>query len=126
LGNRFVNNRKHDRHCAGYLLKHECPRSARGHDRVRGEVQEFRSKDPCPFSVKGAPPIVDCQIATNVPPQFFHALPKRNRLGLRRWIALRESVQPANAPHVVGGLTARRQRPRRSAAEQRDELAPAK
>ena len=40
-------------------------------------------------------------------------------------IALRKCHQRANAPHPLGLLCARRERPRsRRAAEQRDELAP--
>jgi hypothetical protein len=42
---------------------------------------------------------------------------------LRSWIALWKKVQPANASHAIGALTARRKRLRGRAAEQRDELA---
>jgi hypothetical protein len=67
---------------------------------------------------------VDADIAALRPSKPFEALPKSRETRLHFWIVLGKAPQYADAPHLLGLLRARRDRPRhRRAAEQRDELA---
>src|SRR5262245_4766521 len=71
--------------------------------------------------ISGYPPTsVDPQIATVHPAQFTQLTHKRCELRL----GFRITHQHADAPHALGLLRGRRDRPRRRAAEQRNELAP--
>src|SRR5215470_1527520 len=71
--------------------------------------------------ISGYPPTsVDSQIAVLHPAQFLQLLQKRCELRL----GFRITHQRADPPHPLGLLRARRHRPCRRAAEQRDELAP--
>src|SRR5262249_46080705 len=73
--------------------------------------------------VARTPAIDELDIAALYPAQRVKGLLENHdpRLSFR---VIRDSHQYTNAPHAIGRLRARRQRPRRRAAEQRDELAP--
>src|SRR4029077_20491317 len=58
------------------------------------------------------------------PPELLQSLPESRAVGLRFRVALRIAHQRPNPPHPVSLLRARRERPRRRAAETRDEIAP--
>src|SRR5262249_46556806 len=67
---------------------------------------------------------IDLDIAPLLPAQPMQFLPERRYLSLRSRIALGISHQHADAPHPLALLRACRERPRRRAAKQRDEVAP--
>src|SRR5262249_11945669 len=71
------------------------------------------------------PAIRDFDIASLDPTQLPKAFMKCNKQGLRFGIALGQIQENADPPNALALLRARRQRPRRRAAEQRDEFAPA-
>src|SRR5262249_35482945 len=67
----------------------------------------------------------DPNVAPDAPAQFLQALQQRGDVGLRNRIVRRQAGEPADPPHALALLRARRERPRRCrAAEQRDEVAP--
>ena len=72
----------------------------------------------------GRPASVDPDVAALRPPQLLESHPECGHEGLYFRVALGKPHQHANTLHPVGLLRARRQRPRRRAAEQRDELPP--
>ncbi len=72
----------------------------------------------------GRKAIVDADIAALRPSEPFEPLPECREACLHFRIVLGIGHQHADAPHPLGLLRARRERPRRRAAEQRDELAP--
>src|SRR5262249_14956892 len=70
------------------------------------------------------PTSVDEGVTALSPPELLKSLPERCNMGLYFQIALGIAHQHTDPPHPVRLLRPRRQRPRRRAAEQRDELAP--
>ena len=70
------------------------------------------------------PTRVNRMLRPSAHPELLKSLPERRDAGLSFRVALGEGHQHADAPHAIGLLRARRERPRsRRAAEQRDELA---
>jgi hypothetical protein len=67
--------------------------------------------------------IVNTDIAAFRPSTLLEPLPECREAGLCLRIVLGEGSQYADASSLIGLLRARRERPRRRAAEQRDELA---
>src|SRR5262245_14733348 len=113
-----------DRYAARHLLQRlQCLRG-HGKDDVRFQPDKLDRIGPYAFGLGTAPTIVDAYVAARGPTQFFKCLPERRRIGLRIPIVLGKGRQYAHAPHTLGLLRARRERPRRSrAAEKRDERA---
>ena len=71
-----------------------------------------------------SPASVEPYVVALHPPELLQSLSKCRDPGLCFRVVLSIEHQHADAPHPLGLLRARRDRPRRSAAEQRDELAP--
>src|SRR5262249_36195800 len=69
------------------------------------------------------PANVDPYVAAVRPPELLECLPKCCDPGLCFPVVLGIAHQHADAPHSIGHLRARRERPRRRAAEPRDDLA---
>ena len=79
----------------------------------------MRSASPAPQRV------VDPHVAAVGPAQLLQPLQERREAGLSFRIVRGQAHEHADAPHPLGLLRARRERPRgRRAAEKRDELAP--
>jgi hypothetical protein len=74
--------------------------------------------------VAHAPAVVDPYIAAFAPAQFLQRLQERDPTGPRFRIVLGQVHEHTDAPHPLDRLRARRERPRRRTAEQRDERAP--
>src|SRR5262249_46125914 len=70
------------------------------------------------------PASMDPQIAAVYPAQFLQLLDERSALRPSFRIALRPAHQYADPAHLLGLLRARRERPRRRAADERNERAP--
>src|SRR5262245_18704997 len=68
--------------------------------------------------------MLDLDIAVLGPAERLETLAKCNDPSQHFGIILGVWMQECDAPHALGLLRARRQRPRRRAAKQRDELAP--
>src|SRR6516165_4486169 len=115
---------KDDRYGARHLLQRLQRLRGHGQDDVRFQPDKLDRIGPYAFGLGTAPAIVDAYVAALCPTQFFKCLPERRHIGLRIPIVLGKGRQHAHAPRImVELLRARRERPRRSAAEQRDELA---
>jgi hypothetical protein len=69
------------------------------------------------------PARVDAHVAADAPARLRERLLERPEPSLKVGIVRGCGQQHANAPHPLALLRTRRQRPRRRAAEQRDELA---
>jgi hypothetical protein len=91
---------------------------------VRGERDQFGSVFVNIVGIAAAPAVIDSDVLAGGPTQLLETLRKRREAGLGFRIVSRDGHQHADAPHSVGLLCARRERPRgRCAAEKRDELA---
>src|SRR5262249_29385172 len=69
------------------------------------------------------PTIVDPHVAARRPPCFLQPLCERGNTRVPFRIVSSQIDEHTDAPHPLGLLRARRERPRRRAAQQRDELA---
>ena len=74
--------------------------------------------------VVATPAQIDAKIAPDTPAELLHALLERRDINLRFRLFGGGVHENANAPHALRLLGPRHERPRRSAAKQRDELAP--
>src|SRR5262249_1424588 len=75
------------------------------------------------FAVARRPTLVELNIPALGPSHPCQFLPESPNVRLRFRVTFRVGHQDANPPHLTGLLPVRRERPRRRAAEQRDELA---
>src|SRR5262245_56258928 len=69
------------------------------------------------------PAMLDLHVAADRPAQLLQTLQERRAARLRHGIARRLAHEHADPPHALALLRARRERPHRRAAEQRDETA---
>ena len=96
-----------------------------GQDDVRRERDQFRRVSANVGGIGRGPAGVDPHVAADGPAQLLQPLQERPDAGLKFRIVRGRGQEYADAPHPLGLLRARRERPRRRrAAEQRDELAP--
>jgi hypothetical protein len=79
-----------------------------------------------PIDVIAGPTKVDPRVAAIGSTQGRKRLSERGEGRLRRGIVFVIRIEHAHAPHAVALLRARRERPRRRAAERSDEFAPSK
>src|SRR5262245_5713550 len=91
---------------------------------VRSKRGQFRRVSANVAFIGGSPAGVDPHIATDAPAQLLQPLQERPNAGLKFHIVRSGGQDYADEPHPLGLLRARRQRPRRRRAEQRDEVAP--
>src|SRR5262249_8661334 len=103
----------------------QCPynRTASGQDDVRRECDQLRRVLPKEFNIACAPTSVDPNIAAICPSQLLQSTHKRRQADRRFRVVLGPVHEHADAPHALALLRPHRERPRRRAAEQRDELA---
>ena len=94
-----------------------------GNDDVRRKCRQLRCVSANFIDVGRGPARVDLHVAANAPSGLLETLQKRPDAGLKFGIVRSRGQENANAPHPVWMLRARRERPRRCAAKQRDELA---
>jgi hypothetical protein len=78
----------------------------------------------CPIDIIAVPSQLDPHVAAIGPTQVRKRLRERGEAGLIHGIVFVEPQEHADAPHAVALLCLRRERPRRRAAEEGDELAP--
>src|SRR5262249_33978770 len=94
-----------------------------GDDYVGRERHQFCRVSPYAADVAPTKARLDLDVAAFGPAQFTKSLQERCEAGASFRIVCGPVYQHADAPHPLSLLRARRQRPRRRAAEQRDELA---
>src|SRR5262249_39390930 len=116
--------RKNDRYGTSRLP----PRSHRGaavsQDRIGIRLDQLRHISPHAIGVAGGPASIDAKIAAFRPPEFLQPLAQGRNASLSVCI-VRSQHYYGEAPHTLGLLRARRERPRgRRAAEHDDALAP--
>ena len=120
---RIGNNSEHDRHGAGGPVQRHNGIAA-GQDDVRAECDQFRCVSTTALGIAGTPAVVDPHIAALGPAQLLQAICERYQTGLSFRAVCGHAHEHADAPHPLTLLRPRRERPRRRAAEQRDELPP--
>src|SRR5262249_7251176 len=112
---------EHDRYRAGRLLQGRQRRRTAGKNHVWLQADEIERITFDAISVGGGPTLIDAQIVALPPPQFLQAIDERpEELAARR---AREGQEHSHPPRPFALLRARRERPRRRAAEKRDERA---
>ena len=99
-------------------------RRAAAQDNVRRERDQLRRVAAIAAGIARAPAIVEAHVASVGPAQFLQPLQERSDAGQRFRIVGGEVHEHADPSHRARLLRPRRERPRRRAAEQRDELAP--
>src|SRR5215468_5331178 len=119
---RIAGIHEHDREGTGFSVQRHQARGAADQNDVRGERDQFRRIFANPFGITGAPAILQPYIAAVGPTQFLQSLQKCSDPSKRFRIVRGRGHQHTDAPNALGLLRPRRERPRRRAAEQRDEL----
>src|SRR5262249_34924034 len=110
--------------CAALL--HKCGDLRRGlnEHHFRSLFDNLFCKAPHPIGITSRPAIVGAEVTAVGPAQSLQSLAERGQVPTTFRI-IRTPHQHRDLPHPLALLRARRERPRRrSAAEQRDELAP--
>src|SRR5262245_27633953 len=119
--NRVDRLRKHERDLAARLRERHDRDTRGGEDHVWLERNQFCRVGAKTFGISIAPTEVDPQVSTHRPAQFPQTLRKHLSTTPHLGVVSTGVREYADAPHAF--LSARRNRPRRRAPEQRDELA---
>src|SRR6516165_8702151 len=124
LSNRIVDDVENDRDGVGRPLSCGSNRRAAADDEVRCRTHQLCrvSLDLTQISTRVS--MLDLDIAVLGPAERLETLAKCNDPSQHFGIVLGVWMQECDAPHALALLRARRERPRRCAAEQRDERAP--
>jgi hypothetical protein len=122
--NRVNDTHEHNRHRAGRLLErsHRCAR--RGENDLGRERDKFCRVSATALGIERAPTNVDPCVAPDRPAPFLKSLMEHCDAGVSFRIVGGQVHQHPDASHPPALLCPRRERPRRRAAEKRDELAP--
>src|SRR5262249_48856779 len=96
------------------------------HDDVGLQADQLLRERPYPIDVTAAQTKVHPQVAAIGPTQVRKRLSERRGATLLFGIVFVEPMEHADPPHAVALLRARRERPRRRAAEGSNEFAPSK
>src|SRR5262249_18120076 len=116
---------EHDGNRVGGFKKGPDGSRAWAQEQVRCERNQFARILAHGCETACTPALIDPQVAPDSPAQLLQFLQKGAKSGLSFGIVRGQRHEHADAPHAVGLLRARRQRPRRCrAAEKRDELPP--
>src|SRR5262249_50629017 len=111
-----------DWHSPTCPLQRWCSRADTRQDGLWTKRNQFLRRFAQVHGIAWRPPIIDPHITANGPTKFLQPLHEGCQARLCFWLARTRIHQHADASHAL--LPARCQRPRRRAAEQRDELAP--
>src|SRR2546423_5369176 len=122
-------NRIHDlnednRDSARRLLNGREGKAAVGHDDIRPERDQFCDVLTDAIGVDPGRAIIDPHIAAYSPAQRLQRVLERRMAGYRFRIIACEELKHADAPHLIGLLRARTERPRRRTTQQSYEIAP--
>ena len=84
-------------------------------------AHEIRRGGTCPFGISLRPANIEAHVAAVAPAQLLQRRAQAGEARLPVSVALGEAQQHTDPPHAFALLRARRERPRRRAAQQRDE-----
>src|SRR5262245_13440806 len=118
------NLNEHDWNGAGFFLEGGDCWGHVTNNYVRLQCDQRLRESLDPGGIAGGPAMIKSKVAALHPSQFLQRLMERLHHRRRFQVAFANGRQPAEAPPALALLRARRKRPRRSAAEKRDELAP--
>jgi hypothetical protein len=119
-GDGIGDDRKYDRHRARRLQQRSHGRGAMRQDDVRRHRGQFCRVFANDVGIASAPAIIDPQVAADDPSQLPQLLQERPDAELCFRVVRGEGQEHADAPHALGLLRPRRERPRhRRAAERR-------
>jgi hypothetical protein len=93
-------------------------------DQIEPHLDELAREIPDSLGVARAPAVLDLDVAPVAPAEFLQRSGERGHEGWPGRIALGNAHEHADAPRPLALLRVGRERPRRRAAEQRDEFAP--
>src|SRR5262249_3660315 len=123
--NRVADECEYDRYGPRFLLKDPCHLIRTGHHDVGHHGDQLSCKGVSLLGIAASPTIVDLDIASFNPAQALEASQQRCDIRLSLRIPLGVPHEHADAPHPLGLMRPRRERPcRHRAAEQCDEVAP--
>src|SRR5262249_35243418 len=121
---RVGNGNEHDRNAARFQLQRLRHPRAGSEDHIRSRAHELRSNRPQTRGRQRAPVFLDANIAAVDPAELLERFAKC-RAACTRLRLVGKCIREVNeAWYAARLLRARRERTRRRAAEQRDELAP--
>src|SRR5262249_30680682 len=114
----------HNRNGGGGLLRCQCAGRAMGHEHIDIELHQLGCKLVEAVVITLGPPIVDDNVLALLVSELAKA--RSQGVNLASVLSVRENAKKADPVNFPGWLRCRRERQgrRRSAAEQRDELAP--
>src|SRR5262249_51393936 len=118
------NLNEHDWNGAGFFLERGDCWGHVTNNYVRSQCDQRLREGLDPGGIAGGPAMIKSKVAALHPSQFLARLMERLHRRLRFQIAVGKVRQHANSAHALALRRARRERPCRRAAEQRDELAP--
>ena len=122
---RIDDRSEYNRHCAGCLEQRPYRRAADPKITSGARRDQFGCVSAQIVGIACGPADVDPHVAAVGPAQLLQSLQERCNTGLALRVVRCLAHKYANAPHPLGLLRPRRERPRRRrAAEKRDELAP--
>src|SRR6516165_4449860 len=124
LSNRIVDDVENDRDGVGRPLSCGSNRRAAADDEVWCRTHQLCRVSLDLTQIPTRVSMLDSDIAVLGPAERLETLAKCNDPSQHFGIVLGVWMQECDAPHALALLRARRKRPRRRAAEQRDELAP--
>src|SRR5262249_3173856 len=113
---------KYDRHGSG-CLQYSCSRAPARYNDVWCKRGQFGRCASNGARIASTPASVDLQVTALDPAETLQPRPKCCEPGLGLGIVGSSGGEHADPPHTLALLRARRERPRRRAAEQRDERA---
>ena len=121
--NRIDGLGEHNWQRAADLLESLRGRANPGHQHVGPERDQLLRIPAHSLEIAAAPAHIDPYVPADRPARLLQPLPEGRNAGLRFRLVRRREHEHADAPHALTLLRAHRNRPRRYAAEQRDELA---
>src|SRR5262249_34685230 len=121
---RVDDRREYDRHRAGQLLQYSRGRTEASDDYIRVEAEQLLRIFAETYNIPPAPADVHLLVAPVGPTQMRHRLLKAGDIGPMCYVLRIHVHKHADPFRPLALLRARRHRPRRRAAEERDDLAP--
>src|SRR5262249_8216842 len=116
---------EHDRYRAGFSQQGEDCRRTSAKEHVGLQIDEIFGDHAHSIKVARSPTIVGAKVASFHPSHFLQALPESHEPGasIGNGVGIVTAHHGSKPPDAIAWLRARHERPRRRAAEQREEVA---